>query len=1553
MSWFDSSGFAGFAKTALTNAQKKIDKVLDIEEINSSDTKTRPATTSSLASKDSSGQMRAPTGGSAFAAYGTHALPVAPKIPSSINRDAGAESSVSDGAEGENNEWGNQSSLWSSWFDFSGKDQGVSGGIGDDVGDDATKRDDDCGGQNKDATLQGIVAAQPPREKESSEANGDDSSLKFDTVCDNGFKGKSTFEAELVEPSKLRDNQDLKRSGSARGRRSREPMEAKRAKPAQPKKFAQRVGEMKTSDALRDKDAGDSLPDVVAVPAPACKTDDVPLIDEKPNPSLNDISESPDTVVLKSIPTAVKINDDVMLNDIASFQESTTVPLTRFDSSYDDDANSTSLSTSLEGLEKVSMYASVTSVERGSHSLSASACWEVKEGDSEVEAILRKHEAEGVNNSNSKIKHDLIVPSASGNEFQTESCSMDQPDQSSRLGSSSAVTESEVITPESLGVFSSCQIASSPLTKVILTTQPTSSPLAFASSSVDGLSSAVSVSETSLIKSSSASSGLSSTSSAGQTVIPPILDESDLTNSFTLSQPSLSTTKLTDSSTTEGTLGPDEEEERDGDCALETQIFDISDADATASESPQNAASNVDPNPLLSTSVSSIASNVVKDLLGDAMTESLTLSVTPPPKTLEIAGVPEAIAVVNSVKVSVVAGLNDDDSYDDDEDPVGSGKGDYNSSDDIQTASDEREETATSSDIEIISNPSIMDGDVNDQRFEVTSPLRSFGPLPISESAKDVIFHHQSLQHGRGSHQRTPSQSSSCSSSANAEKKRGFVDWKELKVDTRDGAGCESDSPFESPNFGDSENEEKSATLKKKKLESTEFVEIEKSAASVRQRLFEETGGGPSGGAEEASGSGYGAGRRTPRMTRSRKSSERHLSTTTLTSSSDEKRDLGDEDDAMKDLDAADKDAVTRELLRKMKDMSEVIQAREANAFDLSKMNAELTETVSTLRQQLANAVTARDNMSKEMDSVKEEFGRRLAESENKLRATAQDRDAVKRELNQALKDVQSKAALEAIVKEKEDLVQELMDEGSKLSLQLGNANTALKKVRAKEKEGEGVSQRRKEKAEAAEKRVAELEVSLEEAQKREKTKSSRLDQLEEKVNILETIKFEAESQMEDDKAKMESLKVSLEASNLEISSLKTRLIEADSLVAEAEGKAERNATKAIEREFEAAQETLIAEREALAAALEDLRVHASRQERDMSRREDVLKQELSALQLRLQEADERNEQLVESMGGATLPLLRQIENLKLTMSNQAASWEAVEANLNDRLFESQEQLIASEEKERVVSEELFELRGRLTAETSKSSSLSTEKTLLKTELETLRFKLTAAEEAKSAQEIRSRALQTSSVKAALTQEINELKIVKLDLENQVESLGLKVVELERRHRSVSPPASPRRSSTPRPFSPPPPFATQSSTASIGAANSGAIFSHPAPSLYSVVRDSGASFQVEEMQSQFKQKDGEICQLQTDIMNLELTRESMASELVELANKNTALEESLKHYPILKKQHSDMEVQYNALLQMFGEKAEEYDELRMDLEHVKTMYKQQIEELIQKDSFRR
>ena len=37
-----------------------------------------------------------------------------------------------------------------------------------------------------------------------------------------------------------------------------------------------------------------------------------------------------------------------------------------------------------------------------------------------------------------------------------------------------------------------------------------------------------------------------------------------------------------------------------------------------------------------------------------------------------------------------------------------------------------------------------------------------------------------------------------------------------------------------------------------------------------------------------------------------------------------------------------------------------------------------------------------------------------------------------------------------------------------------------------------------------------------------------------------------------------------------------------------------------------------------------------------------------------------------------------------------------------------------------------------------------------------------------------------------------------------------------------------------------------------------------------------------------------------------------------------------------------MESRYNAALQLYGEKVEEADELRMDLDDIKQMYKQQV-----------
>ena len=68
----------------------------------------------------------------------------------------------------------------------------------------------------------------------------------------------------------------------------------------------------------------------------------------------------------------------------------------------------------------------------------------------------------------------------------------------------------------------------------------------------------------------------------------------------------------------------------------------------------------------------------------------------------------------------------------------------------------------------------------------------------------------------------------------------------------------------------------------------------------------------------------------------------------------------------------------------------------------------------------------------------------------------------------------------------------------------------------------------------------------------------------------------------------------------------------------------------------------------------------------------------------------------------------------------------------------------------------------------------------------------------------------------------------------------------------------------------------------------------------------------------------------------------MAEEIVKLTNACDSLEEQVKEVPELRKAAKEIEHRYNAVLQMYGEKAEEVQELKLDLQDVKEMYRQQV-----------
>lgn len=105
-------------------------------------------------------------------------------------------------------------------------------------------------------------------------------------------------------------------------------------------------------------------------------------------------------------------------------------------------------------------------------------------------------------------------------------------------------------------------------------------------------------------------------------------------------------------------------------------------------------------------------------------------------------------------------------------------------------------------------------------------------------------------------------------------------------------------------------------------------------------------------------------------------------------------------------------------------------------------------------------------------------------------------------------------------------------------------------------------------------------------------------------------------------------------------------------------------------------------------------------------------------------------------------------------------------------------------------------------------------------------------------------------------------------------------------------------------------------------------------------------FEMQMLQTNLKQREGELQQLQWELNRREQERTLLNSEISSLLTRVDRLESKMVEHNSLKVQLSDLQQQYDTLCQLFGEKVEENEELKLDLEDVKDMYKTQIDELL-------
>lgn len=650
-------------------------------------------------------------------------------------------------------------------------------------------------------------------------------------------------------------------------------------------------------------------------------------------------------------------------------------------------------------------------------------------------------------------------------------------------------------------------------------------------------------------------------------------------------------------------------------------------------------------------------------------------------------------------------------------------------------------------------------------------------------------------------------------------------------------------------------------------------------------------------------------------------------------------------------------------LLKKLADLAEVLKAREDQIISLSEQNNQLQDLATGLKIKLDKAERKRElEAEADLSSLTAEFTERIGSMEKKLQVANKERDNLKKEVQTLKTEISEKESSDdshRLLQEKDAQIKALTNEGEKLAKEQLQNSTIIKKLRAKEKENDSLIKSQKAQLDDALKKIEYLEGVIEAKEEVENKNKDNIRTLNAVVDKQNKELIGCRAEVEESREKIRSTQAALDSSYKEIAELHKSIAAKNSEAHEHNLSSEMNAKEEMRLALEKLQQESRREQEGLILQINDLQMSLSRAEQQFSRKEMSLRQEISDLQQGLQESEGRNQELSQSVTGATRPLLRQIENLQSTFNDQSQTWEQVERNLTERLAEAQSSLAAAVEKERNATESSMMATSKVSSLESQLALIRQEKSKLMAAVEVEKTKAQSLEEQKerehshfeSQRQTYVKALEESQRGKDILEKKLQAEMMKVEAEKKKLLLAHEALEEKERQaeqeKRISPinlssgASTPTRSERPS-LTPTLSISSQSEILERSMSINGERLQ------YDSLMNGSASAVMENLQSHVKQKEGAVAQLQGEIIQLERTRASMAEEIVKLANQNEQLEEEVKVIPELKKNLRELEHRYNAVLQMYGEKAEEVNELRLDIQEIKEMYRQQIEDLVKK-----
>ncbi|MBA0864530.1 hypothetical protein Goshw_003927 [Gossypium schwendimanii] len=606
-------------------------------------------------------------------------------------------------------------------------------------------------------------------------------------------------------------------------------------------------------------------------------------------------------------------------------------------------------------------------------------------------------------------------------------------------------------------------------------------------------------------------------------------------------------------------------------------------------------------------------------------------------------------------------------------------------------------------------------------------------------------------------------------------------------------------------------------------------------------------------------------------------------------------------------------------VMMEMKMMESALQGAarqaQAKADEIAKLmneNEQLKAVIEDLKRKSNEA---------EMESLQEEYRQRVSTLERKVYALTKERDALRREQNK-------KSDAAALLKEKDEIIKQVMAEGEELSKKQATQESLIRKLRAQIRELE------EEKKGLTTKLQASACLRIE---------KQNIIEIQDAIIFLDPVSLvveenKVESIKKDKTATEKLLQETIEKHQVELAAQKDFYTNALNAAREAEALAEARANNEARTELESRLREAEERESMLVQTLEELRQTLSRKEQQAVFREDMLRRDIEDLQKRYQASERRCEELITQVPESTRPLLRQIEAMQVvvlwlmyvlfveTFLDIGLTFALLQISC---LRAEQTQLSRSLEKER---QRAAEQRQEYLAAKEEADTQEVRANQLEEEIRELRRK-------------HKQELQDALVhRELLQQEVEREKAARADLERTVRVQSTELAPIARHNSTLENGSLSRKLST---------------TSSIESMEESYYLQASLDSSdgFSEKRNIGEtalsplymkSMTPSAFESALRQKEGELASYMSRLTSLESIRDSLSEELVKMTAQCEKLKAEAATLPGIRAELEALRRRHSAALELMGERDEELEELRADIVDLKEMYREQVNLLVNK-----